>query len=77
MTRPQKLVIRDIWSYAATLFGIAAVAGLVLTGSLGLLWIVGAICVMGATILTLDTLARWQAAARRGEPPDTTRIWSR
>jgi undecaprenyl pyrophosphate phosphatase UppP len=72
----QKLVLRDIWLYAAMLFVITAVVGLLLSNfTILVLAPVSLVCIVGALLLHLATLQRFSRARRNGTEPDTTRIF--
>jgi len=79
-SRDEKAVLRDIWLYAAMLFGVGSVITIVFSGFAPLLvWpvfmMLALACFFGALILHLDTLDRWARARRKGEKPDLTRIF--
>jgi hypothetical protein len=75
-TTAERLVLRDIWLYAALALGIGAAITFLLAGFaapvLGLLLFAS---VAGALILHLDALGRFARARSGGPPPDLTRIF--
>jgi len=75
-TTQERLVIRDIWLYAALAFGVGACISIALAGfAPEILGLLAFVAVSGAVILHLDTLDRVRQARRKGSSPDLTRIF--
>ena len=72
----QKLVLRDIWIYAAGLFTVTALVGLLISNFVLLILApAAAVCIIGGLLLHLATIERFSRARRNGTSPSRSRIF--
>jgi membrane-bound ClpP family serine protease len=71
----ERAVIRDVWLYTALLAVVLILVGAFMTGSFGAVALIGAICVVGGSLITLITHNEYESARRSARPPRIHRIF--
>jgi len=71
----ERAVIKDVWLYTALLAVILFAVGGVMTGSFAVIMLIGAICLVGGSLITLITHNEYESARQAARPPRIHRIF--